>query len=122
MSYYTDLDEDRGMEEMAIRDMREWERERKAKRAYEDSRVKREVERQLKSYGITKPVKSRVFNNGKEVKSSSSIRGAKQSVTCASFGCSVEFEARVSDIKRGWGKFCSKRCKAITQERKKCSN
>jgi hypothetical protein len=29
--------------------------------------------------------------------------------------CGQEFEARTSDIKRGWGKFCSKSCKAIKQ-------
>lgn len=30
--------------------------------------------------------------------------------------CSTEFEARNADIKRGWGKFCSKSCKALYQE------
>ena len=31
--------------------------------------------------------------------------------------CKQPFTARAADIKRGWGKFCSKRCKAINQER-----
>jgi endogenous inhibitor of DNA gyrase (YacG/DUF329 family) len=30
--------------------------------------------------------------------------------------CQKEFQARIADRKRGWGKFCSKRCKAINQE------
>lgn len=29
--------------------------------------------------------------------------------------CGKEFHPRIADIKRGWGKFCSKRCKAIHQ-------
>lgn len=30
--------------------------------------------------------------------------------------CKDKFEVRVADRKRGWGKFCSKSCKAIKQE------
>ena len=30
--------------------------------------------------------------------------------------CKSPFEARLSDVKRGWGKFCSKSCKAKEQE------
>lgn len=30
--------------------------------------------------------------------------------------CKEEFQARAADVKRGWGKFCSKSCKAIKQE------
>ncbi len=30
--------------------------------------------------------------------------------------CGKKFTARSADVKRGWGKFCSKRCKAIEQE------
>jgi hypothetical protein len=30
--------------------------------------------------------------------------------------CGVTFQARSADVKRGWGRFCSKRCKAIEQE------
>lgn len=36
-------------------------------------------------------------------------RGAKVDVICP---CGEKFEAREADIKRGWGKFCSKSCKA----------
>lgn len=32
--------------------------------------------------------------------------------------CRKKFEARTADVKRGWGKFCSKRCKAIEQEQR----
>jgi hypothetical protein len=32
--------------------------------------------------------------------------------------CATKFEARTADIKRGWGKFCSKSCKANVQARK----
>lgn len=39
---------------------------------------------------------------------------SKMEVKCLS--CNGLFMARVSDRKRGWGKFCSKRCKAIKQE------
>lgn len=44
-------------------------------------------------------------------------RGAKIEVTCAC-GCGVKFMARVADVKRGWGKYASKSCKAVAQERK----
>ena len=30
--------------------------------------------------------------------------------------CGKEFEARQADVNRGWGKFCSKHCKAMEQE------
>lgn len=32
--------------------------------------------------------------------------------------CKQPFLARIADRKRGWGKFCSKRCKAVKQERR----
>lgn len=38
-----------------------------------------------------------------------------QSCTCA--WCGKPFKARAADIKRGWGKFCSKSCKASKQEK-----
>lgn len=41
------------------------------------------------------------------------IRGAMKTVKCKC--CKKPFEARVADIKRGWGKFCSKSCKAKKQ-------
>ena len=44
------------------------------------------------------------------------VRGAKIARKCKS--CGAEFEARVADVKRGWGLYCSKSCKAIKQEGK----
>ncbi len=41
-------------------------------------------------------------------------RGAKVEVKCKR--CRTTFLARVADRKRGWGKFCSKSCKAKEQE------
>lgn len=32
--------------------------------------------------------------------------------------CKLPFLAREADVKRGWGRFCSKSCKAINQEQK----
>ena len=43
-------------------------------------------------------------------------RGAKVTVKCKC--CKSEFEARVADRKRGWGKYCSKSCKAKKQEQR----
>ena len=41
------------------------------------------------------------------------IRGATVIVKCKR--CKDPFKARVADRKRGWGKFCSKSCKAVEQ-------
>ena len=35
---------------------------------------------------------------------------------CANKGCGKLFKARAADVARGWGKFCSKSCKAVEQE------
>lgn len=40
-------------------------------------------------------------------------RGAKVEVVCGN--CKTKFMARVADRKRGWGKNCSKTCKAVKQ-------
>ncbi|WP_244115566.1 hypothetical protein [Burkholderia gladioli] len=32
--------------------------------------------------------------------------------------CGRSFQARAADVKRGWGRFCSKSCKAIKQEQR----
>lgn len=32
--------------------------------------------------------------------------------------CKNKFQARSADVKRGWGLFCSKRCKAMEQEQR----
>ncbi len=38
-------------------------------------------------------------------------------VKCGNKKCRKEFQARTADVKRGWGKFCSKSCKAHDQGR-----
>jgi hypothetical protein len=35
---------------------------------------------------------------------------------CKNPHCKASFQARSADVKRGWGKFCSKSCKAVKQE------
>lgn len=48
-------------------------------------------------------------------------RGAgKVAVDCAS--CGETFMAKVYDIKRGWGRFCSKICKAAAQGQRRKEN
>ncbi len=50
------------------------------------------------------------------------------SVICKNKQCKKVFQARTADVKRGWGKFCCKSCKAIEQEnrtgqyKKYCNN
>lgn len=39
-------------------------------------------------------------------------------VTCQNKECRKRFEVRVADRQRGWGRFCSKSCKARKQERR----
>lgn len=41
-----------------------------------------------------------------------------QEVTCKNVACGILFLARKADVRRGWGKFCSKSCKAKTQEQR----
>lgn len=41
-------------------------------------------------------------------------RGQKVSRSCAR--CGALFQARTADVKRGWGRYCSKSCKASAQE------
>ncbi len=43
-------------------------------------------------------------------------RGAKTTTTCAH--CGKPFEARVADLRRGWGKYDTKACKALAQAEK----
>lgn len=44
-------------------------------------------------------------------------RGKKQEITCGC-GCGRKKLVRVADIKRGWGRFYSKSCKARRQEQR----
>ena len=45
-----------------------------------------------------------------------SQRGKTVEVKCKN--CGEMFTARIADRKRGWGKFCSKSCKAKKQEKR----
>lgn len=38
--------------------------------------------------------------------------------TCENPRCKKTFRPRFADVKRGWGRFCSKSCKAAEQERR----
>lgn len=38
---------------------------------------------------------------------------------CKCGSCGITFQARTADVKRGWGKFCSKSCKAKKQTAEK---
>lgn len=40
------------------------------------------------------------------------------SMTTQTCRCGKQFQARTADVKRGWGKFCSKSCKAKEQEKR----
>jgi len=46
------------------------------------------------------------------------MRCATVEVQCSNKRCKVPFIARVADRKRGWGRFCSKACKAVEQEKR----
>jgi len=47
----------------------------------------------------------------------SKVRGKKEEITCAC-GCGRKRLVRVADIKRGWGKYFNKSCKARHQEKR----
>jgi hypothetical protein len=68
----------------------------------------------LAAYGGRMFDKNRTVS-GTAQKAQSVVRGAKEQVTCA---CGTVFFARTADRKRGWGKFCSKSCKARVQEKR----
>lgn len=42
-------------------------------------------------------------------------RGATITKACEHAPCSKQFTTRVADHKRGWGRYCSKSCKALAQ-------
>jgi hypothetical protein len=49
----------------------------------------------------------------KELKAPKKHCGKTQIVNCKQ--CHTTFSARTADIRRGWGKYCSKSCKAMSQ-------
>lgn len=44
--------------------------------------------------------------------------GANMKVERVCRNCKKKFFARSADVKRGWAIYCSKRCKAVAQERR----
>jgi hypothetical protein len=46
------------------------------------------------------------------------INEGKVDTTCENSSCKKTFQVRAADKARGWGKFCSKRCKAVEQTRR----
>ena len=100
MGYYTDLDNDRGVDLEVSEHMREQEYERRIRETNRKRSIRNEVKKQLSKAGINTDKKP--------------TRGAKVEVSCAC--CGNKFLARVADRKRGWAKFCSKSCKARKQK------
>ena len=103
MGYYQDLDEDRGWDEI----IREDDRERDFYAAQEAKSLQRKIDSAV----------NKALKKAKHLKPHSNIiRGEMVVVKCKE--CKEEFSARVADRKRGWGKFCSKSCKAKKQEKR----
>jgi hypothetical protein len=97
--------------------MAEVERERWHKQKQFDKKVALEVKRQLALLlpKVVTPKGQTVSFVKQETKPTHRI-GATKTVCCN--WCNKPFQARVADINRGWGKFCSKVCKAKRQERR----
>ena len=49
-------------------------------------------------------------------------RGTYRKVACKSPWCGNTYDAKVSDLNRGWGLTCSKSCAAVVRELKKKGN
>ncbi len=58
-----------------------------------------------------------VFQNAKPAATKKPSGGTVE-VQCGNSSCRAKFTARVADRNRGWGKFCSKQCKAVDQTRR----
>jgi hypothetical protein len=116
MSYYTDHDDFMGQCEEAEEHMRELEYQKRQKKKNFDAAVAAEVKRQLDKNNI-QPISNVTHNIDTitQIKPKPISRGKTVDVKCAC--CCSTFKARVADVKRGWGKFCSKRCKAVKQEK-----
>src|ERR1051326_6540317 len=56
-----------------------------------------------------------IFADARLIKAKAVVAG-KVEVKCANKQCRKKFMARAADRARGWGKYCSKSCKAIHQE------
>lgn len=95
--------------EEAAEYIREWELQAAYKRKNFNAAVAAEVKRQL-----ALKTKSNGECEIKQIKAKTQSRGATKQVNCKCYG--KPFTARVADLQRGWGKFCSKSCKAKKQE------
>lgn len=124
MSYYSDLDNDLGAAEEAEEHYREHEQEQRRKKKSFDAAVAAEVKRQIAK--LVEQISPAIEGAKREqtvtfirasvgTGKSCASRGKTMNVKCAN--CGHTFAARVADIKRGWGKHCSKRCKASKQEK-----
>ncbi|MDX5592540.1 hypothetical protein [Pseudovibrio sp. SPO723] len=108
MGYYQDVDEAYYIDELVYEEERERLHYQRQEQASFKRAVAAEVKRQLKTLTPTgvasqqdqKPEKRKQPNSGKRV-----------IVSCKC--CDKPFKARVSDRKRGWGRFCSKSCSAF---------
>jgi hypothetical protein len=101
MGYYQDVDEARGMDELAEQELRELDRQRVQRARNFNQAVKAQVAKELAKHGVKQKI--------------SKPRGATVQVKCKN--CKNDFVARTADRKRGWAKFCSKSCKAQHQTR-----
>jgi len=109
---------DEGVDEEVEIYLSEIERERKQKDQRFEHAVSKEVERQLKKHLATAEIKTS-FEANKANLAGKPQRGVKKQVNCRC--CGTEFLARVADINRGWGMFCSKSCKIKKQKNKNWS-
>lgn len=112
MSYYSDLDNDLGSAEEAEEHHQEYLHEQRQKKKSFDNAVAAEVKRQIAKLNVKPVSKIDFVINHKNKKQVSS--GLQKEVKCKC--CHRPFMARVADLNRGWGKFCSKSCKAKKQE------
>lgn len=112
MSDYEDYEE-WGQEEEAEEDFREHQFQVRQKQKQFNSAVAAEVRRQLAKVQNLPPAIAK-DHGVTQVKAKPVSSGATQEVNCKC--CGKPFIARVADLKRGWGKFCSKSCKAKKQE------
>lgn len=99
--YYSELDDALGADEEAEIYMRRVERRQRTEREEFNAAVAREVQKQLKAMGVAPTANPTPRQSG--------IRGKMVIVKCR---CGETFQARAADRKRGWGRYCSKSCKA----------
>lgn len=76
--------------------------------AFDDELLRRE------RYGaVSSKTKTKIKTNSKSDSKTPKSSGIRVSMVCF---CGITYEPRVSDLKRGWGLTCSKRCAAVKRE------